>query len=103
MNCINFNNQNAKPHLLLWLANGEIKLQIIKDKIMFTKGQKVQQEFSNQVMEVIGFQPELIENVITQWKDKAGTIITGKFMESQLTLVDDKSRTKNQELKIYNI
>ncbi|WP_456311699.1 hypothetical protein [Pseudomonas shirazensis] len=51
---------------------------------MFKKGQKVQQEFSTQVMEVIGFEPELIENVITQWEDIEGTIVTAKFMESQL-------------------
>ncbi|MEO6177038.1 MAG: hypothetical protein ABIP27_17930 [Flavobacterium circumlabens] len=58
-------------------------------KIMFKKGQKVQQEFGNQVMEVIGFEPELIENVITQWEDDEGTIVTGKFMESQLSLADN--------------
>ncbi len=51
---------------------------------MFKKGQIVQQEFGNQVMKVIGFEPELIENVITQWEDEEGTIVTGKFMESQL-------------------
>ncbi|MGN7811689.1 hypothetical protein ACTJIW_18100 [Flavobacterium sp. 22659] len=53
--------------------------------IMFKKGQKVQQEFGNQIMEVIGFEPELIENIITQWEDEEGTIVTGKFMESQLS------------------
>jgi len=57
-------------------------------EIMFKRGQKVQQEFGNQVMEVIGFEPELIENVITQWEDEEGTIVTGKFMESQLSLAD---------------
>lgn len=51
---------------------------------MFKKGQNVQQEFGIQVMKVIGFEPELIENVITQWEDEEGTIVTGKFMESQL-------------------
>ncbi|MFD1605343.1 hypothetical protein ACFSJW_01980 [Flavobacterium artemisiae] len=55
---------------------------------MFKKGQRVQQEFGNQVMEVIGFEPELIENVITQWEDEEGTIVTGKFMESQLSLAE---------------
>ena len=35
-------------------------------------------------MKVIGFDPELIENIITQWEDEQGTIITGKFMESVL-------------------
>lgn len=56
---------------------------------MFKKGQKVQQEFGNQVMEVIGFEPELIENVITQWEDEEGTIVTGKFMESQLSTAEE--------------
>nr|WP_294932879.1 hypothetical protein [uncultured Flavobacterium sp.] len=50
----------------------------------FKKGQDVQQEFGGPVMKVIGFEPELIENVITQWEDEEGTIITGKFMESVL-------------------
>lgn len=55
---------------------------------MFKKGQHVQQEFGNQVMKVIGFEPDLIENVITQWEDDEGTIVTGKFMESQLIPVE---------------
>ncbi|MCC9065339.1 hypothetical protein [Flavobacterium piscisymbiosum] len=55
---------------------------------MFKKGQNVQQEFGNQVMIVIGFEPEFIENIITQWKDEEGTIVTGKFMESQLISAD---------------
>lgn len=49
-------------------------------------GQKVKQEFGTQEMEVIGFEPEFIENVITQWEDETGTIITAKFMESQLVI-----------------
>lgn len=57
---------------------------------MFKKGQKVQQEFGIQVMEVIGFEPELIENVITQWEDDEGTIVTGKFMESQLSPAEEQ-------------
>lgn len=60
-----------------------------KDKIMFKKGQKVQQEFGNQVMKIIDFEPDLIENVITQWEDEQGTIVTGKFMESQLLPADE--------------
>ncbi|MCA1919782.1 MAG: hypothetical protein LDL38_10315 [Flavobacterium piscis] len=56
---------------------------------MFKKGQNVQQEFGNQVMKVIGFEPELIENVITQWEDEEGTIVTGKFMESQLQSAEE--------------
>ena len=55
---------------------------------MLKKGQNVQQEFGNQVMEIIGFEPELIENVLTQWEDEQGTIVTGKFMESQLLPID---------------
>jgi len=50
----------------------------------FKKGQDVKQEFGGPIMKVIGFEPELIENIITQWEDEEGTIITGKFMESVL-------------------
>ena len=50
----------------------------------FKKGQKVQQEFGIQVMTIIGFEPEMIENVITQWEDPDGNIVTAKFMEAQL-------------------
>lgn len=61
---------------------------------MFTRGQKVQQEFGSQIMEVIDFEPDFIENVITQWEDIEGNIVTGKFMESQLIAVaDDNSNT----------
>ena len=55
---------------------------------MLKIGQKVKQEFGTQIMEVIGFEPELVENVITQWEDEAGTLITAKFMEGQLVAVD---------------
>jgi hypothetical protein len=58
---------------------------------MLETGQKVKEEFGSQVMEVIGFEPDLIENVITQWEDLEGTIVTAKFMESQLVLVDESS------------
>jgi len=51
---------------------------------MFKTGENVQQEFGNQVMRVIGYEPELIENIVTQWQDGQGTIVKGKFMESQL-------------------
>ncbi|WP_181248481.1 hypothetical protein [Flavobacterium magnum] len=51
-------------------------------------GQKVQQEFGTQVMEIIGFEPDLIENVITKWEDDLGNTLTGKFMESQLHPAD---------------
>ncbi|KRB59004.1 hypothetical protein [Flavobacterium sp. Root186] len=50
----------------------------------FKKGQDVKQEFGGPIMKVIGFEPELIENVITQWEDEEGTVITGKFTESVL-------------------
>lgn len=56
---------------------------------MFKTGQKVRQEFGSQVMEVVGFESEMIENVITQWEDEEHTIITAKFMESQLVLIED--------------
>ncbi|CAC9976134.1 hypothetical protein DBB36_17500 [Flavobacterium sp. WLB] len=51
---------------------------------IFKKGQDVKQEFGGPVMKVIGFEPDLIENVITQWEDEQGTVITGKFMDSVL-------------------
>lgn len=51
---------------------------------MLKVGQLVRQEFGSQVMEVIGFEPDLIENVVTRWEDGQGNTITGKFMESQL-------------------
>jgi len=57
----------------------------------FKKGQDVKQEFGGPVMKVIGFEPELIENVITQWEDTEGTIITGKFMESVLVPAEEQS------------
>ena len=50
----------------------------------FKKGQIVRQEFGGPIMEVVGFEPDLIENVITQWEDELGTIITGKFADSVL-------------------
>ncbi len=56
---------------------------------MLKEGQKVKEEFGTQVMKVVGFEPELIENVLTQWEDEEGTIITAKFMESQLLQVED--------------
>ncbi|WP_169516028.1 hypothetical protein [Flavobacterium tegetincola] len=55
---------------------------------MLQKGNKVQQEFGGPVMKVIGFEPELIENVLTEWEDDLGNVITGKFMEDQLQVVD---------------
>jgi len=52
--------------------------------ITLKMGQEVRQEFGGPVMKVIGFEPELIENVITQWEDEQGNIITAKFMDSLL-------------------
>lgn len=52
-----------------------------------TIGMKVRQEFGSQVMEVIGFEPEFVENVITQWETPEGTLVTAKFMEAQLEIV----------------
>lgn len=54
---------------------------------MLKIGQQVKQEFGNQVMEVIGFEPEFVENIITQWEDETG-VLTAKFMETQLEAVD---------------
>jgi len=53
---------------------------------MFSIGQKVQRQFSSQVMEVVGFEPDLIENVLTQWEDEEGNIVTAKFMEAELEI-----------------
>jgi hypothetical protein len=59
-------------------------------KTFFLKiGQKVKQEFGSQIMEVTGFEPDLIENVITQWEDETGNIITGKFMQDQLKHIEN--------------
>lgn len=55
---------------------------------MLDKGAKVQQEFGGPIMTVIGFEPELIENVITEWEDDLGNVLTGKFMEAQLEIVN---------------
>lgn len=55
---------------------------------MLHKGNKVQQDFGGPIMKVIGFEPELIENVITEWEDEEGNVITGKFMEDQLQVVE---------------
>ncbi|RZJ31989.1 MAG: hypothetical protein EOO48_00365 [Flavobacterium sp.] len=62
---------------------------------MLKKGQKVQQEFGSQIMEIVGFEPELVENVITQWEDETGSVITAKFIESELQVVTDAETTKS--------
>jgi len=59
----------------------------IQDDNKFKIGDTVEQEFNLKIMKVIGFEPELVENVITEWEDEMGTIIVGKFIESELTLV----------------
>ncbi|WP_026708995.1 hypothetical protein [Flavobacterium frigidarium] len=60
---------------------------------MFKVGQKVRQEFGVQTMEIIGFEEDLIENVITQWEDEIGNVLTGKFSDTQLNVVEDESLT----------
>ena len=55
----------------------------------FKKGQNVRQEFGGPIMTIVGFEPELIENVITQWEDEEGTIITGKFSDSVLVSANE--------------
>jgi hypothetical protein len=70
----------------------DINNTILKLNDMFKKGEKVQQEFGAQVMKVIGFEPDLIENVVTEWEDEEGTIVKGKFMESQLQPAEDENQ-----------
>lgn len=65
-------------------------INLLIDIIMFHEGQNVQQEFGNQIMKIIGFEPDLIENVITQWEDEEGTIVTAKFMQSQLLPAEEQ-------------
>lgn len=65
-------------------------INLLIDIIMFHEGQNVQQKFGNQIMKIIGFEPDLIENVITQWEDEEGTIVTAKFMESQLLPAEEQ-------------
>ncbi len=55
-----------------------------KNDIRFTIGQKVQRTFGGPVMEVVGLEPELIENILTQWEDEDGNIITAKLMAAEL-------------------
>ena len=52
-------------------------------------GDKVKSEFAAQEMTVIGFEPEFVENVITQYEDETGNLITAKFAEIELKPVDD--------------
>lgn len=58
--------------------------------IILKKGQEVRQEFGGPVMKIIGFEPDLIENVITQWEDEKGTVVTAKFMDSLLVPADSQ-------------
>ena len=44
----------------------------------------VEREFGGQQMKIIGFEPELVENVIAQWEDEDGNVFTGKFIEAEL-------------------
>lgn len=55
-------------------------------------GQKVKQEYNTQIMEIIGFDPEFIENVITKWEDDLGNIYIGRFMQDELKVIIDDNR-----------
>lgn len=66
-----------------------LKQIYFKMETKFKKGQEVKQEFGGPIMKVIDFEPELIENIITQWEDEQGTIITGKFMDAVLVPAED--------------
>lgn len=57
---------------------------------MLKVGQYVRQDFGGPLMTVIGFEPEFIEDVITEWQDENGNVCTGKFMHSQLEVVSEK-------------
>ncbi|KVV15520.1 hypothetical protein AP058_00804 [Flavobacterium sp. TAB 87] len=59
-------------------------MDLLKKRIDYKVGQKVKLQLRDQVMEIIGFEPEFIENVITQWENEDGAIATGKFMELEL-------------------
>lgn len=62
-------------------------LKNIRNGNKFKIGDIVEQEFNLKLMKVIGFEPELVENVITEWEDEMGNITIGKFIESELNLV----------------
>ena len=65
---------------------------------MFKIGQHVRQDFGGQIMVIIDFEPDLIENVITQWEDEIGNVLTGKFSEQQLVLEEESPEAlENQE------
>ncbi|MES2573784.1 MAG: hypothetical protein V4572_02470 [Bacteroidota bacterium] len=69
--------------------NPEINTSNIKDNVQygaFKIGDIVEQEFNTKLMKVVGFEPELVENVITEWIDETGNSILGKFMESELKI-----------------
>lgn len=48
----------------------------------------VMRELGGQQMKIIALDPELVENVITEWEDEAGNIFTGKFIEAELHKVE---------------
>lgn len=60
----------------------------MKRKKILKKGQKVQQEFGGPTMLVTRIEPDLIENIITEWQDELGNLLTGKFMETQLKVIE---------------
>lgn len=57
---------------------------------MLKVGQSVRQEFGGPLMIIKGFEPKLIEDVITEWEGENGNVFTGKFMHSQLAVVSEK-------------
>ena len=57
-------------------------------------GDKVKSEFAAQEMTVIGFEPEFVENVITQYEDEIGNLITAKFAETELQIVEENQKAQ---------
>ena len=64
---------------------------------MFKKGQIVKQAFGAQEMRVVDFDDDLIENVVTEWEDGEGNVVTAKFMEDQLQLVANQKGKQIEE------
>ena len=68
--------------------------------IKFKIGQSAQQEFGMQVIKIIAFEPELIENVITQWEDEERKKCNGKiyriaaFVRSGINCKKNKNENK---------
>lgn len=58
-----------------------------KDK--FKLHDKVQREPGGPVMEIVGFEPKLVENIIAQYRDDDQNLITAKFIGAELNIVKD--------------